>query len=340
MPTIHPKKNVSHSICLNLCSNCNLNCSWCYKQTLQEPLLNFDDFEMFYERIIRRNIDTVTLIGGEPTIHPDFFRILERLKNKNVFLNTNGLMFSDWEFLRTCIESVKNSGQMFCRTSGLKSISVSLKGYDEESFMRTTQTCDFVYLCRAISNLNACAIPVAYSYTYAEDMTAHQMESFVSFLLRYRIYNLVLNDVRPYYQMDNTVAYPVMTEKLETFAHRLENAGITVYFRLNRPLCEYSSTLIDYIIKNQRLISKCAVKIGRGYFFSALLELIPCNELYSVILGKFGSDFNNFAELEKLWNMHYIRNFYQELSGYPDIKCKQCSLWRICGGSCILNWLK
>lgn len=303
-------------------------------------MLNYADFEVFYERIIQHNIKTVTLIGGEPTIHPNFLQIIKQLKDQQVFLNTNGLMFSDLDFLQDCINIKKNSNQQLYESSGLESISISLKGYDEESFFNTTQTHDFNRLRRAINNLNTYAVPVAYSYTYAKNMTLPQREKFVSFLNRHQIDTIVLNDVRPYYHADNFISHPNFVDGLELLTHYLEDANITVYLRLNQPLCMYNQSLINHVVQNQQLISKCAVKSSTGYFFSASLELIPCNELSTIILGKFLSDFNTFVELERLWNTQYIRNFYQKLSGYPDIKCKQCSFWRICGGSCILYWLK
>lgn len=333
MQIIKAKKGSSHSICLNLCSTCNLNCSWCYKQAFDEPSLAFADFEIFYKSIISQNIEAVTLIGGEPTMHPHFIQIMELLKNKQVFLNTNGLMFSNLNFLNAYI----GTGEML----NLKFVSISLKGYDEESFARTTGTYKFGQLCHAICNLKDVDISTTYSYTYDECMTEQQRESFASFLTEHGIDTILLNDVRPYYQADkdNKIAYPNMAMGLEILFHFLENVGIKVYLRLNRPFCEYSQAFIDYVVKNHRLISQCAVKIGAGYFFSTSLELIPCNELSSVVLGKFAVDFNNFIELEQLWNMQHIRNFYQRLSGYPDIKCRKCKFWRICGGSCILYWL-
>ncbi len=330
---MNTNKGSFHSICLNLCSICNLNCSWCYKQAFDEPSIAFSDFEIFYKSIISQNIEMITLIGGEPTMHPDFIRIIGLLKNKQVFLNTNGLMFSNLDFLNDCI-----------RTGGmlsLKFVSVSLKGYDEESFARTTGIYKFDQLCRAVYNLKNVDISTTYSYTYDKYMTAKQNESFAFFLTEYGIDTILLNDVRPYYEADkdNKVAYPNMAMGLEILVQFLENAGIEVYVRLNRPLCEYNLQFIDYLVKNNRLISQCAVKVGAGYFFSTSLDLIPCNELSSVVLGRFAVDFNNFTELEQLWNMQHIRNFYQKLSGYPNIKCKECKLWRICGGSCILYWL-
>lgn len=297
----------------------------------EEPQLNFADFEAFYENIIKDNINVVTLIGGEPTIHPDFLKILERLKNQQIFIHTNGLMFSNLEFLQDCI---KTRG-----TAGLKSLSISLKGYDEDSFRHTTKTYKFQHLCHAIKNLKTSDISVTYSYTYAEKMTTCQIKNFISFLVNYQINNIVLNDVRPYFQANDIIIFPGHSEGLENFVHQLENADITVYLRLNHPLCEYRPSFINYALKNQRLITKCAVKTCRGYFFSASLELIPCNELFCVILGKYPLDFNNITELEQYWQTQYIRNFYERLHGYPDVKCKQCNLWRICGGSCILYWL-
>ena len=334
------KKYFCNSLYLNICTTCNLKCDWCYKQSSKSYMLSFVNFEKFYERIIRQNIEKITLIGGEPTMHPDFLSIIEQLNEKQIFLNTNGLMFSEPKFLFDCINLRDNVRYYYGYKSGLQAIAISLKGYDRISFLNTTKVDGFERLCYAITNLNDCDISTTYTYTYAENMNIDQIDSFISFLNKYKINTIVLNDVRPYYQGNNMVKHPKLINGLDKLMYSLESSGITAYLRMNHPLCNYNPELLDYVIKNQRLISRCAVKSSNGYFFSPSLELIPCNELFPVVLGKFETDFNSFAELEQLWDTQYIRCFYQKLSGYPEIKCQQCSLWKICGGSCILHWVK
>lgn len=331
------KMNFSyHNICLNLCTICNLKCSWCYNQTDKKNFLSLNDFSDFYTFIIKQNIDKVVLIGGEPTVHPDFISILNILADKQIYLTSNGLMFSNKEFLNNCIKTQKFlDGKMV----GLKSISISLKGYDEASFFSTTKTNKFKYLCHAIENLNKCNIPISYSYIFNSHIPTGEQKNFLLFLKHYQISKIIISEPRPYFNGDKII-HTKTIDNLKDFLYYLESNDITTYFQPSHPLCHYDSELIDYLRNRSKIISNCAVKKCSGYFFSSLLELIPCNELYKINLAKYKVNFNNFHELEQLWHSQYIQNFYNKLAGYPQAKCAKCEMWNICGGNCILHWIK
>ena len=93
-----------HQLCnivtLNLNTTCNLHCKWCYNQEKQHRLLKFELFVKFYEDIIKNNITSIALIGGEPTIHPQFVEILRKLKEQEVHLFTNAIRFSEKDFCK------------------------------------------------------------------------------------------------------------------------------------------------------------------------------------------------------------------------------------------------
>lgn len=325
-----------HNMCLNLSSVCNLECSWCYKQSDKSFFLSLSDFKDFYINIIDNNIDKIVLIGGEPTIHPDFISLLNILANKQIYLTSNGLLFSDKRFLNDCIKTQKLiRGQL----SGIQSISISLKGYDKISFLSTTKVDKFEYLCQAIDNLNNCNIPVTYNYVFSTNISSDERGKFLSFLKKFEISKIIISDARPYIS-EGKVIHTNIIDNLDELFYYLDSNGVTSYFRTNHPLCEYNSKFIEYLLNNNKIISNCALKRCNGYFFSSSLELIPCNELYKVNLGRYKLDFNNFEELNQLWHSQSITNFYQKLSGYPQLNCIKCNMWNICGGNCILHWIK
>lgn len=318
---------IPNSICINICTSCNLKCTWCYEQGKETAILKYDDFQQFFRQVIDGNVECITLLGGEATTHPDFIKILNLLKQQSVYLVTNGIEFSDKEFADACM------GQ------GIAGVSVSLKGYSDESFKHITKSNFWEKTCQAIQNINKLGCPVTYTYSYAQTMNCEQMGEFKDFLIRNEIDEIIINDLRPYYGNDGSIIKPLCTEGLEELVSRLEEADISVYLRLNHPLCNYSDNWLQNIREKGSLITQCAVKKGGQLFFSPHLELVPCNEFYEVILGKFLRDFSNYDELIMLWNSHEIRDFYTALAGCPQYQCKLCNKWSICGGSCILHWL-
>src|SRR4051812_18340244 len=69
---------------LSITAKCNRDCSYCFALEtldalhLSEQAMSWDVFERSLDFLERSGMDEARLLGGEPTIHPDFPRMLER----------------------------------------------------------------------------------------------------------------------------------------------------------------------------------------------------------------------------------------------------------------------
>jgi 7,8-dihydro-6-hydroxymethylpterin dimethyltransferase len=77
---------------------CNLTCPICYSESSprRESQRSLDEIERMLDAIVRNEgePDVVQISGGEPTIHPDFFAILDAARRrpiKHLMVNTNGI---------------------------------------------------------------------------------------------------------------------------------------------------------------------------------------------------------------------------------------------------------
>lgn len=82
---------------------CNEHCRFCpcSEEATDIPSLTYDDICSSIRRAIKeRGVENILLSGGEPTIHPDFFRILDFIRgyNVNISLLTNALRLADENF--------------------------------------------------------------------------------------------------------------------------------------------------------------------------------------------------------------------------------------------------
>lgn len=81
---------------LSVTSLCNRDCSYCFARAALEPAghMTIEQFEGALDFLERSGVDQARLLGGEPTLHPDFpglaDRVLERGLRLLVF--SNGLM--------------------------------------------------------------------------------------------------------------------------------------------------------------------------------------------------------------------------------------------------------
>lgn len=97
--------------CLTLvevCDACNLSCPVCYADSGRHrtEFRSLDQIAAMLDCVVRNESqpDVVQISGGEPTLHPDFFRILEMCRQRpirHLMVNTNGVRIAeDEEFAR------------------------------------------------------------------------------------------------------------------------------------------------------------------------------------------------------------------------------------------------
>ncbi len=89
---------------IEVTDRCNLTCPTCYASSspTHGRHRTLEEIEMMLDAIVASEgePDVVQLSGGEPTIHPDFFRILDIAKTKpikHLMVNTNGIRIANDE---------------------------------------------------------------------------------------------------------------------------------------------------------------------------------------------------------------------------------------------------
>jgi hypothetical protein len=95
-PLKFPLRDTPH-LTIETNRTCNLRCRACYtldKGTIKEPAEVKKEIEL---GLRKRNLETITLLGGEPTLYPHLAEIVSYIKSKNLKcqLLTNGQRFLD-----------------------------------------------------------------------------------------------------------------------------------------------------------------------------------------------------------------------------------------------------
>jgi uncharacterized radical SAM superfamily Fe-S cluster-containing enzyme len=93
--------------CLSLveiCDACNLSCPVCYAESgpHRPHYRSLDQIDRMLDAVVRNEgqPDVVQISGGEPTLHPQFFDVLDRAKARpirHLMVNTNGLQIAESE---------------------------------------------------------------------------------------------------------------------------------------------------------------------------------------------------------------------------------------------------
>lgn len=95
-----PKKPDMEKVYIEITNRCNLNCKMCFRRFWKDKLgeMSLERFEAIFEQLKEfPNLKTVYLGGiGEPTIHPDFLKIVKIVKSRGYRLEfgSNGTMLA------------------------------------------------------------------------------------------------------------------------------------------------------------------------------------------------------------------------------------------------------
>lgn len=98
--------NHSCNMLIEITQRCNLTCPTCYAGSSpdRDEFLSLPAFAELLDGLLAKgkgNADLLQLSGGEPTIHPEFFAILDHalgLGIRQVYVNTNGIRLADRRF--------------------------------------------------------------------------------------------------------------------------------------------------------------------------------------------------------------------------------------------------
>ncbi|MBP6948634.1 MAG: radical SAM protein [Candidatus Pacebacteria bacterium] len=152
--------------------DCNLSCPTCYANSpkmYNAKSLSFLSFEDFKKSILdlyakQGRLDIIQLSGGEPTLHPQLFEMIEWLSKQewiaDILLNTNGIKLADQLFMHKILEVVPlGRFGVYLQFDGNTPFGqVTLRGND----MRSVRE-------RAIKNCSSYNIPVSLVMTVTHD---------------------------------------------------------------------------------------------------------------------------------------------------------------------------
>lgn len=108
---------------LDIGTLCDCRCFFCYYSDKLKQNKDFEEIKNKIDDLTLFGVDEFDMSGGEPTIHPNWFDILDycSLKKVKVSTLTNGLKFADYGFLKKSYDK------------GLREILFSVHGFDEDT---------------------------------------------------------------------------------------------------------------------------------------------------------------------------------------------------------------
>jgi SynChlorMet cassette radical SAM/SPASM protein ScmF len=311
-----------------LTGGCNLACKHCWIAPSFQPHgdtgghLDYKLFEMAIEEGLLLGLRHVKLTGGEPLLHPDFIRMVDLLREKELGLTieTNGVLMTE------------KLAHYLKEKSTLGSISVSLDGVNPETHdtFRGVKG-SFEKTCQAVRYLVAVGIRPQMIMSIHEG-NVDEIEPLVRLVEQMGAGSVKFNLIQP------SGRGSIMIQRIQALTiQQLIEIGSWVEHELSKrvsipliytwPLAFHS---IGRLLKAQR--QKCAILNILGILPEGHLAMCGIGTQESdLVYGQLGKD-----TLSEIWKNHHVltdlrHDFVEQLEGI----CRQCVVRNECMGTCI-----
>lgn len=166
---------------IEIAERCNLTCPVCYADSSPEKggFRSLGEIEFMLDELVKNEgePDVVQLSGGEPTIHPQFFEIMDAAKLRpirHLMVNTNGIRLAkDREFVKQ-LAQYKDGFEVYLQFDSLKAEPLKvLRGEDLRQVRR-----------RALDHLNEFDISTTLVVTLQKGLNDGEIGDIIDFALK------------------------------------------------------------------------------------------------------------------------------------------------------------
>jgi uncharacterized radical SAM superfamily Fe-S cluster-containing enzyme len=168
---------------IEICDACNLSCPVCYAEsgTHRTTYRSMEQIERMLDAVVSNEIepDVVQISGGEPTIHPQFFEVLDAAKRrpiKHLMVNTNGIRIATEEGFAERLATYMPQFELYLQFDSLRRDPLmQLRGAD----LRHVRE-------KALERLNALNVSTTLVVTVERGVNDEEMGEIVDFALKQR----------------------------------------------------------------------------------------------------------------------------------------------------------
>jgi len=283
----------------------------------------------------RIGIQSVSLLGGEPSMYPHLESLIAYAQSLNIetVLITNGVMLSDSRFVDCLFEA------------GLSHADLSLKGFDRVSFFDVTGYDYYDFVMDAVKNLSS----GDHSFNVSFVLSAATIPGLAQGLLD--CYQNGARQFSLFFCNDCAGAFGTKVHSTPGEAYELAELFRKEYRHINTatqgefdllqtlPLCAWNKEVVQMMRNANQIESVCQLLHESGLVVSTDGSIIPCNSLYNISLGDIASFWDKSRdEFLEYWNSTNVTTTFNRLKALPGTACKGCKDYELCAGGCVIQW--
>ena len=304
---------------------CNLKCPYCFADDMinqKNKAMTLDDYRFVLDFLSRTPKNYVGIIGGEPTLHPDFKEILKETNKYCREVDTGATIFTNG------IELDKHLPFIGDRI-GLLINCNSPKYQEPELFSKQRKTLEHLHDLSWFDRKATCGCnihPGLEDYSFIWEMVD-----------TFKLDHLRVSVVSPAaqfecYRSDKEAYYAMMKERFLKFCEKAIKHHCVMNIDCGHiPMCYFSREEKDLVLEahqgmyeNQE-ICKPVVDITPDFKATA------CFGAYEEV------DFRNFENLDQLETYLFLKNSYPRIQANCTGKCTTCKKHELlkCQGGCL-----
>jgi len=315
---------------------CNLRCQWCYGTSLGFASRSKMDYETAKNIALLLKdvgVETIVLIGGEPTIWEDLFIFNDFCNSLPIETNlvTNCYRFHSERFW--------HQYQKHPNTR----VEPSLKAFDERSSLLITKIGNFEKVrvgMRRAAGESKTMINVVYS-TLIEGNLLEMVSAAVDLgASSVRVGICKPMSIGGKFAAPFTVPYERMASEIAgNYAKMVDITKGRLSLVLSTPFCVWPRDFIQDGIAQKKIgIEGCQFQNRSGVVFDTDGTVVLCNSMFECSVGKYGVDFNDSESFLEMMNGEEVDSIYKHISSYPSEECTDCDFFQECRGGCPIMW--
>lgn len=283
---------------------CNYKCEFCY---YKDQLSNRDPLEQIFQRvdyIWDYGIRQIDLSGGESSVEPNWFKILDYCKSKGFSISTlsHGGKFAKMDFLQQSVDH------------GLSEILFSLHGYNDETHDKITGVKgSFKKILQAIDNANSLGLTVRLNCTVYDINYAGLGDNYPA-LVKF-IKPLEVNFIALKYNLDNQefrgVEFKQLTDAIKSTIDQIKDD-------------------VKYI--NVRFAPFCFMQGYEKYVCNAFQHVYDIYDWNRALYNQRVDVTKQYTDEEKLKQSFSMAADDRIINYHKDESCRTCKHYHICDG--------
>jgi len=319
---------------LTINRECNLACNWCYQGALltSGQTMSFQLAKTLIDISLEVGARKVILLGGEPTMHPDFYRIVRHAASVEVAVLTNGIAFADQ---RVCAAAEE---------AGVTFVSTSLKGSSADEYVEGCGSDALTTVLAGIRHVEKSSMKHQISVTVCRPVVDN-WSRMCELLDRVEASHVTFSFERPVVAGSNvTLDDSMLPGEIAPFIERvmypsLLQAGRSFDLNVTFPQCHFTPGFLEKAQAEGHVVAGCQLLMDNGIVFDPSGRVLTCNHLVDHPLGEFGRDFTNAEEFLNWRESPEMREFYELAAAPPTRHCEACATWGTCGAGCRVFWM-